>query len=198
MALGDTKVMFQTPKMVEKPELIDTLTGFSSQGPRDLDALIKPEISAPGLAIMSARMGSGNLGVRFGGTSMSAPQVAGIIALVKQYKGNLTSKQVKSLIMNTGTLISDQDGVIYPIARQGAGRIDAYRAVTSDLVFSEPSLSLGKIQVETTKTISKTVTVKNISDTSGIFELAVKTNNCLLYTSPSPRDLSTSRMPSSA
>ena len=25
-----------------------------------------------------------------------------------------------------------------------------------------------------------------------------KTNNCLLYTSPSPRDLSTSRMPSSA
>ena len=29
-------------------------------------------------------------------------------------------------------------------------------------------------------------------------QTALKTNNCLLYTSPSPRDLSTSRMPSSA
>ena len=32
-----------------------------------------------------------------------------------------------------------------------------------------------------------------------IIEIGVKTmNSCLLYTSPSPRDLSTSRMPSSA
>ena len=29
-------------------------------------------------------------------------------------------------------------------------------------------------------------------------EVVVKTEDCLLYTSPSPRDLSTSRMPSSA
>ena len=28
--------------------------------------------------------------------------------------------------------------------------------------------------------------------------VSAKNNNCLLYTSPSPRDLSTSRMPSSA
>ena len=30
------------------------------------------------------------------------------------------------------------------------------------------------------------------------FEVAAYNDNCLLYTSPSPRDLSTSRMPSSA
>ena len=30
------------------------------------------------------------------------------------------------------------------------------------------------------------------------FQLLADSNNCLLYTSPSPRDLSTSRMPSSA
>ena len=31
-----------------------------------------------------------------------------------------------------------------------------------------------------------------------LFEIGVEFNVCLLYTSPSPRDLSTSRMPSSA
>ena len=36
-----------------------------------------------------------------------------------------------------------------------------------------------------------------ISDESGGFSINI-TNDCLLYTSPSPRDLSTSRMPSSA
>ena len=33
---------------------------------------------------------------------------------------------------------------------------------------------------------------------SGEISNLIVTNNCLLYTSPSPRDLSTSRMPSSA
>ena len=37
----------------------------------------------------------------------------------------------------------------------------------------------------------------NSNDVFGTVE-AVKTVSCLLYTSPSPRDLSTSRMPSSA
>ena len=35
-------------------------------------------------------------------------------------------------------------------------------------------------------------------DTSDIIVYAVDSDGCLLYTSPSPRDLSTSRMPSSA
>ena len=36
----------------------------------------------------------------------------------------------------------------------------------------------------------------NVTDSEE--EVVVKKNGCLLYTSPSPRDLSTSRMPSSA
>jgi len=176
MKIGDVSFMFQTPKVIEKPELIDSLAGFSSQGPRDLDALIKPEVSAPGLAIMSAAMGSGDKGVRFSGTSMSSPIVAGVIALVRQYRPNLNSKQVKSLIMNSGKLISDEKGNTYPISRQGAGRVDAYRAVTSQLAFSEAALSLGKIQVETTKTIFRTLQVENVSETPGIFQLSTKNN----------------------
>ena len=40
------------------------------------------------------------------------------------------------------------------------------------------------------------------SGPDGVYKMAIfsdpQSNNCLLYTSPSPRDLSTSRMPSSA
>ena len=38
---------------------------------------------------------------------------------------------------------------------------------------------------------------KNV-ETALMVEETVRSNSCLLYTSPSPRDLSTSRMPSSA
>eukprot|EP00831_Metopus_contortus_P082257 TRINITY_DN8851_c0_g1_i1.p2 TRINITY_DN8851_c0_g1~~TRINITY_DN8851_c0_g1_i1.p2 ORF type:complete len:107 (+),score=31.06 TRINITY_DN8851_c0_g1_i1:184-504(+) len=41
--------------------------------------------------------------------------------------------------------------------------------------------------------------LKEIEELSEIHDVILKQyNNCLLYTSPSPRDLSTSRMPSSA
>ena len=70
---SDVTIHFQTGEFIETPEVIDTLTDFSSQGPRSLDSAIKPEISAPGLKIISASMGGGDAAVQLGGTSMSAP-----------------------------------------------------------------------------------------------------------------------------
>ena len=50
-----------------------------------------------------------------------------------------------------------------------------------------------------TATSIRTITSFDTSDASGMFaSLLIKNTFCLLYTSPSPRDLSTSRMPSSA
>ena len=42
------------------------------------------------------------------------------------------------------------------------------------------------------------VTEKAMEDDDGVENSSVESQDCLLYTSPSPRDLSTSRMPSSA
>ena len=42
------------------------------------------------------------------------------------------------------------------------------------------------------------INLNNFSDTKQNKKCRKKCKNCLLYTSPSPRDLSTSRMPSSA
>ena len=47
-------------------------------------------------------------------------------------------------------------------------------------------------------TLLMLVSVFFITGIKGKFERPEDINNCLLYTSPSPRDLSTSRMPSSA
>ena len=41
-------------------------------------------------------------------------------------------------------------------------------------------------------------TIQSLADGGNAADVAAKVKNCLLYTSPSPRDLSTSRMPSSA
>jgi minor extracellular serine protease Vpr len=99
-------ISFQSPEKIEKPALIDTITGFSSRGPRSSDALIKPEITAPGSQIISADMGGGNKGVKLSGTSMATPHMAGVMALLMQ-KEKSTNKSIadlKSLLMNTSRM----------------------------------------------------------------------------------------------
>ena len=65
-------------------------------------------------------------------------------------------------------------------------------AITFDDVLLEPSES----SVLPSETILKTKITKDIDLNVPLASAAMDT--CLLYTSPSPRDLSTSRMPSSA
>src|SRR5690606_16447270 len=74
---GDVIVDFKNDEMIDKPELIDTITDFSSHGPRTDDYGFKPEITAPGQQILSAKVGSGKEGTLNNGTSMAAPHVAG-------------------------------------------------------------------------------------------------------------------------
>ncbi|WLE01026.1 S8 family serine peptidase (plasmid) [Agrobacterium leguminum] len=56
------------------------LSSFSSSGPTR-DGREKPEVSAPGHAVLAARSRTGNGVVRKSGTSMAAPAITGLIAL---------------------------------------------------------------------------------------------------------------------
>ena len=159
---NDVRIEFLASEKMEKPELIDTLTGFSSKGPRSVDGLIKPEISAPGNNVISAKMGGGNQIVQLSGTSMSAPHMAGIVALVKQAQPQLSAEEIKNILMGTSKTIGTPTGR-YPVSMQGAGRVQADKAAFSKLVALEPSLSIGETAVESKKSLRRQLTLKNLS-----------------------------------
>lgn len=116
---------------------VDSVYPASSRGPRGTDSKLKPEVGAPGYNIFAADMGTGVNGVTYSGTSMAAPHVAGVAALIKQAHPDWTPEQVKAALMNTAKDYADNS----PIPRVGAGRVDAYRAVDTKVVaVGEPDL----------------------------------------------------------
>jgi minor extracellular serine protease Vpr len=184
MKSGDVVVNFQTTELIEKPEMIDTLTGFSSKGPRSIDGFLKPEISAPGANVISAAMGKGKKGVKFSGTSMSAPHIAGVMALLKQAHPDLTPLELKSILMGTAKSIADDKGQNYLLSRQGAGRVQSLEAVQATLVANVGGISLGEVSLEGHKTVSESVTVRNISSKAQSYEVALFGNPALKLLNP--------------
>ena len=75
---------------------------FSSAGPTR-DGRDKPELSAPGHAVFAARSGTGTGVIRKSGTSMAAPAVSGLIALIyaeaKRHQQVLTTAQLRAKLM---------------------------------------------------------------------------------------------------
>ncbi len=163
MKTSDVIIQFNSPEKISKKELIDTIASFSSKGPRSLDSLIKPEISAPGQSVISAQMGKGNLGVQLSGTSMATPHMAGVMTLLKQLHPDLSVSELKSLAMSTAKSISDANGKEYPVSIQGAGRVQVDKAVLAQAVTLPSALSLGEQNISSKKTVQTQVTVKNIS-----------------------------------
>lgn len=159
-------IHFKSDKKISKPQLIDTLTDFSSKGPRSIDGFLKPEISAPGSNVISAAMGGGANVVKMSGTSMAAPHMSGVMALLKQaYKNRqieMSASDLKNVAMGTAKTIGEK-GQRYPVTRQGSGRVQADVAAAADIVASEPSVSFGEINLETRKSVRSTIHLRNLS-----------------------------------
>jgi subtilisin family serine protease len=120
------------------------LAEFSSAGPTPVSLQLKPDVSAPGVDILSsvpAREGSWS---GFSGTSMAAPHVAGAAALLRQRHRAWTVEQIKSALMQTGTPVANPSDA-HPV-REGGGLVDLQRA-DAPLVFASPSsLSFGLLR----------------------------------------------------
>ena len=153
----------------------DSIASFSSRGPRGYDSMLKPDITAPGQAIFAAQMGTGDLGMSMSGTSMASPHVAGVAALMKQAHPTWSNEQIKAALMNTAVDLADP--VSAEVPRQGAGRVDALAAVTTDVVAVADSkfvsMNWGVIEVtEETYTGTKSVALRNFSDSEVTLDVA--------------------------
>jgi subtilisin family serine protease len=155
----------------------DTMTDFSSRGGRGAGHL-KPDVTAVGGTVFSTSVGTGDQGETESGTSMAAPMVAGLSALVIAAHPDWTPEQVKADIMNTAGQDLDTNGSLteggdrYAPNRVGAGRIQADAAVANDVVAYSAddagavSVSFGPVEVTGPFTADKTVTVQNTGDTA--------------------------------
>ncbi len=168
----------------------------SSRGPSTPNFDIKPDVTAPGTNIMSSipaykwdfpEATYEHSYDRFTGTSMSAPHISGIAALVKQANPTWDAFDVKVAISNTAQIL---DTSKYDVFAQGAGRVDAYAAAfPSILAYAEdeavldasgeivPNLkgtvTFGPQKLDKDISVTKQIRVKDLKGAGGNYNVNV-------------------------
>lgn len=122
----------------------DRMADFSSRGPNsDGNYGIKPDISAPGVQIFSTVPAYGKADsnasydkayAKLSGTSMASPHVAGLALLLKQAHPSWTPFDIRAALANTAQGIYDENGTLYDVYSQGAGRVDVMRAIDTPAI----------------------------------------------------------------
>ncbi|AUG79800.1 hypothetical protein CFP65_5088 [Kitasatospora sp. MMS16-BH015] len=182
VATGPVTVQLATPGnplhgavSQDQPQRVDTLTGFTSRG-IGLPGLVKPDLAAPGETIWSAKAGSGSGGMREDGTSMAAPHVAGLAALVKAAHPDWSPAELKAALMDTAGdtwLGDDHSGPVYGPERAGAGRARVDQAVRTPVlayaagegaVEGAVGVSFGPVPVTGPTELTRQVELRNHSD----------------------------------
>jgi subtilisin family serine protease len=119
-----------------------SLANFSSRGPVlriDTSSTLKPDITAPGVGIIAPKAGQRSEScccdccVNFyrpdEGTSMAAPHVTGVVALMFQKDPMATSDVIKSHVQSTARIPDPIPDTPLPNNDWGFGQIDAFEAV---------------------------------------------------------------------
>jgi subtilisin family serine protease len=117
------------------------IAGFSSRGPLLAAGsdLLKPDVAAPGVAVLAGVSPVGTGGDTFGflsGTSMASPHVAGFGALVLAKNPKWSPAAVKSAMMTTASDLRLADGTRNTdVFATGAGQVDPARVLDPGLVY---------------------------------------------------------------
>ncbi|KKO48492.1 peptidase [Arsukibacterium sp. MJ3] len=165
------------------------IAGFTSRGP-SMDGLLKPEITAPGVSIDVARVGTGTGTAPVNGTSFSGPITAGAAALLREALPDRNAAEIKATLMNSANLdvfmeprAINPTAAAAPISLIGAGLVDVEKAVNlpvaawvHDAAFAtrQAALSFGLQTLTAVSSMTKTVTLKNFSMQERIYQLTIK------------------------
>ena len=147
------------------------------------DRILKPNIAAPGTSITSAGAGSNDRGYTISGTSMAAPHIAGIAALLIEAHGRPTDAAgvalIKQRLMSTANrdigLVAASTQPFHSPQRIGSGLVEAVAALDTRLVafasdapengalsFGYPRQLIGMPALQQVKTI----TLRNLTNSA--------------------------------
>ncbi len=149
----------------------DTIASFSSRGPSTLTGKVKPDVVAPGVSVRSAIFDTdASYGFK-SGTSMAAPHVAGVVALLWSaapwLRGDVPATE--AILRASATPISSTqacsgvDGSHRPNNVYGYGMIDAQAAVSMALQQAGALLAQAPALAPFTDPITVTLHLTNAS-----------------------------------
>lgn len=160
------------------------IASFTSRGPSS-DGYLKPEITAPGVSIMTAHPGLGDGLTPISGTSFSSPMTAGAMALLREALPNRNALEIKATLMNSANLdvtmeprSLNADAALAPISFIGAGLVDVKKAsnlpvAAWDKNTNQAALAFGLMNLPKATQETKTVTIKNFSSSQKTYTLSV-------------------------
>lgn len=133
---------------------------FSSRGPVAVNWHIKPDILAPGTNIKST-VPDGYEELQ--GTSMAAPHITGVVALIKEAHPDWSNEQIFGAIKTTALQYKDKhDEPIAPTI-QGMGLIQPSEAIAAETIIDQPELAFGKMD-DYLETKKQNVTIENTTN----------------------------------
>jgi uncharacterized repeat protein (TIGR01451 family) len=121
----------------------DKIAYFSSRGPSTFTSKLKPDLVAPGVGVRSATHTATNSYSLLSGTSMAAPHVAGVVALLwsaaPHLRGNVDETEAILRATSRPLIASETCGGVagssVPNNTYGYGLIDAHEAIAGALSF---------------------------------------------------------------
>ncbi len=133
---GDAATGTIVADATNSPE-VPTVADFSGRGPTTVAGgdLLKPDLTAPGVSVVSAVTpvgGSGQLWDVESGTSIAAPHAAGLAAVVRAAEPTWSPATIKSAMMTTAAPLVGPNNSL----TRGAGELDSRNLLQPGLVYS--------------------------------------------------------------
>ncbi|TDF42187.1 GlyGly-CTERM sorting domain-containing protein [Alteromonadaceae bacterium M269] len=164
--------------------LVGAIASFTSRGP-SIEGRLKPEITAPGVGIITAQFGQGDGLTPISGTSFSSPMTAGSLALLSEALPDRNAFELKATIMNAANLdvtieprAINPDAELAPISYIGSGLVDVEKAVNLPVAAwatdtRQAALAFGYVSASSTQEMTKNVTLKNFSNEARTYTLSL-------------------------